>query len=286
MDLLEELLAGRRENTRRAYRGDLEAFRAFVAAPSVQAAIDALMQGGYHHSQAQFARYQEHLLRTGKSRATTARALAAVRSTLVLAHRKKLIAWEPPVRPPFPPAYKDTASGDGERLEKTLRELSESRIPIAVRDYAMVLLIGRMALRRSEVAALTMADLSLQRGDLVVRRNDGGAPDVVPTTPEAREALQRWVGVRGGWAGPLFVAARNEAVQRSPLSKRTVGRILSGYGLDSPRVLRPLAITSYLERTGGDLAGAQAFGRVRRASTVRTYERNRRIVNPDPMEMP
>lgn len=275
MALLEEFFAGRPANTRRAYLGDLEAFRTFVEARSIAEAIDGLMKGGYSHTQAEFARYQEHLLRAGKSRATTARALASVRSTLLLAHRKGLITWTPPVRPPFPRAYQDTASGDLEHLERTLQELSKKTSPISIRDYALVLLVGRMALRRGEVADLKLADFSLDPGELVVRRSDGRAPDVVPVEPEAREALERWVGIRGAWAGPLFVAARREALQRSPLSDRAIARALARYDLDSPRALRHLAITSYLERTGGDLSGAMELGRLRRPSTVRTYERNR-----------
>jgi len=275
MALLEDFFAGRPENTKRAYYADLEAFRLFVQARSAQEAIEGLLRGGYQHSQAEFARYQEHLLRSGKSCATVARYLASVRSTLLLAERKGLITWTPPVRPPFPPAYKDTSSGDPSRLERKLQEISESRSPIAVRDYAIVLLIGRMALRRGEVSALRIADLSLDHSELAVRRHDGRGPDAVPIEPEALESLRRWVELRGSWAGPLFTAARNETLQRSPLSDRAIARALARYDLDSPRILRHLAITSYLERTGGDLSGAMELGRLRRSSTVRTYERNR-----------
>lgn len=275
MGLLEDFLSGRPENTCRAYRSDLEAFRSFIGAPSALAAIESLMQGGYSHSQAQFARYQENLLRAGKSRATTARYLAAVRSVLVHAHRQKLIAWEPPVRPPFPPAYKDTASGDVVALKRTLEQLAKETSPISIRDHAMVLLMGRMALRRAEVSALRLRDVSLEKGEITVDRVDGKPPDVLPLIPEVSVALERWIALRGREAGPFFLAARNGRTQKSGVTDRTIGRVLVRYGLASPRALRHLAITSYLERTDGDLAGAQEFGRVRRSSTLRTYERNR-----------
>jgi integrase len=275
MRLLDEFFAGRRENTRRAYQGDLEAFKVYAGQHSAGEAIESLMQGGYSHCQEHFARYLEHLLRAGKSRATTARQLAAVRSVLVLAHRRKLISWEPPVRPPFPPAYQDTARGDLAQTDKIIAALETKSSPIAVRDLAMVLLISKMAIRRAEMAALTLEDVSLERMELTVRRSDGRAPDVLPIPPEAIEPLRRWVAMRGDWPGSLFIRTRNGTMKREALTDRAIGRAMARYRLESPRTLRHAAITSYLEQSGGDLSGAREFGRVRRSSTVRTYELNR-----------
>jgi integrase len=275
-------MAGRPKNTRRAYQADLEAFKSFTGATSAAAAVRSLMTGGYAHTQAQFARYQEHLLRTGKSRATTARYLASVRSTLLFAEKKDLITWTPPVRPPFPPAYQDTAKGDLVKLDQALEALSRKDSAIAVRDYGMVLLVGKMALRRNEVAVLAHEDLTADRGEISVRRTDGRPPDVLPVFPEAAAALARWCAARGDWSGPLFVAVRNGHITQKAVTERQVGRVMARYQLDSPRILRHLAFTSYLERTGGDLSGAMEFGRVRRPSTVRTYERNRQDHSADP----
>lgn len=223
----------------------------------------------------QFARYMEQLLREGMARSTIARYIAAIRSTLLLAERKGLITWTPPPRPPFPPAYKDTARGDLGKLDAALAELSAKTSPIAARDYAIVLLIGRLALRRGEVAALTLEEIALDQGEISVRRSDGRPPDVAHLPLEVSAGLARWLAVRGSWIGPLFVAVRSGRVMRNAMSDRTVGRVAARYDLESPRILRHMAITSYLERSGGDLAGARELGRIRRASTMGAYERNR-----------
>lgn len=275
MGLVDDFLEGRKANTQRAYHGDLEAFREYVGAATALDAIRTLMDGGYSHTMAQFAMYMEHLLRAGLARATIARYIAAVRSTLVLAERKGLITWTPPPRPPFPPAYANTARGDRGKLDLVLEALAKKTTPIAVRDHAMVLLMGRLALRRGEVSSLVLADLSFDQAELAIRRTDGHPPDVVRLDDVAIVALRRWVGIRGEWPGPLFVGARNERPGQDALSDRAMARALSRYDLPSPREMRHLAITSYLERTGGDLAGAKELGRIRRASTVGTYERNR-----------
>jgi hypothetical protein len=59
MAFLDDFFAGRPTNTARAYRSDLETFRAFAGAGSTGEAIDALMKSGYSHTQSEFARYQE-----------------------------------------------------------------------------------------------------------------------------------------------------------------------------------------------------------------------------------
>lgn len=275
MGLLEDFFSGLRKNTVRAYRRDLEAFREFLGAPTAADAIKSLMTGGYSHTMERFALYMEHLLRLKMARSTIARYIATVRSTLLLAERKDLITWTPPPRPPFPPAYKDTASGDHRDLDLALEELSMMTSPIAIRDRGIVLLIGRMALRRGEVAALNIDEVSLKQNEISLRRADGRATDTLQLTPEVSNALERWLSVRGSWPGPFFAAVRIGHVKQKRISNRAIGRIVARYRLESPRLLRHMAITSYLEKSGGDLAGARELGRIRRASTVGTYERNR-----------
>jgi integrase len=223
----------------------------------------------------QFARYMEHLIRAEMARSTIARYIAAVRSSLLLAEKKGLISWTPPPRPPFPPAYQDTAIGDLPNLDRALEALSKETSLIAVRDYAMVLLIGRLALRRAEVATLVLNEVSLERQEISIRRSDGRAPDVLRVTPEVSSALERWIVMRGAWPGPMFVDVRTGHVKHRAISSRAIGRILARYDLESPRILRHMAITSHLERNRGDLAGARELGRIRRASTMGAYERNR-----------
>jgi len=233
------------------------------------------MKGGKPYTMERFALYMEHLIRARKARSTIARYIAAIRSALLLAERKDLITWTPPPRPPFPPAYQDTAKGNLEQLDRSLKELALKTEPMAVRDYAMVVLMGKMGLRPREITGLELKELSVERAEITVRRVDGRTPDVARLMPEAIEALMRWLMVRGDWPGPLFAAFTTSKIERCAVSNRTIGRIVRRYQLDSPRALRHMAITSYLERTGGDLAGAQELGRLHRASTVRTYELNR-----------
>jgi site-specific recombinase XerD len=64
------------------------------------------------------------------------------------------------------------------------------------RDEALVRLMAETGLRASEVVALKVADLDLQRGIVTVRRGKGGKGRVAPFGPQTAAALDRYLRMR------------------------------------------------------------------------------------------
>jgi integrase/recombinase XerD len=64
----------------------------------------------------------------------------------------------------------------------------DRRRTVGRRDYAILLLLCRMGLRRGEVAGLTLDDIDWRRGEILVR-GKGGRQDVLPLPIDVGEAI-------------------------------------------------------------------------------------------------
>lgn len=105
------------------------------------------------------------------------------------------------------------------------------------RDTAIILLGFAGALRRSELAALTLADLEVKPGGLLLHlrrsKTDPGARGQVVgiahghhalTDPVA--ALDTWLAVRGGRSGPVFTSLRGRRPSLQPMSGNAVSSVV------------------------------------------------------------
>lgn len=68
----------------------------------------------------------------------------------------------------------------------------DRRTALGRRDYAIVILLVRLGLRRGEVAALTLDDIDWQAGELVVR-GKGGRADRLPLPDDVGRAIAGWL---------------------------------------------------------------------------------------------
>jgi integrase len=152
------------------------------------------------------------------------------------------------------------------------------------RDSALVLLGFAGALRRSELAALTLADLEHQPEGLVLhlrrsKTDPHGAGQILgvahgrhpATDPIA--ALNSWLTLRGTAPGPLFTSMRPTAdAALQPISGATVSSIVkeraAGAGLSAER------ITAHSLRAGHATSAAVAGASVDR---IAAQTRHRRI---------
>jgi integrase/recombinase XerC len=91
--LLDAFLAGRKEETIKAYREDLEDFQAFVEAPSLDHAAALLMGRGLGEANALALAYRTHLMERELAAITINRRLTALRSMIKLARTLGLIPW-------------------------------------------------------------------------------------------------------------------------------------------------------------------------------------------------
>lgn len=94
-----------------------------------------------------------------------------------------------------------------EQLRLLLRPLREDT-PLAARDFAVLLVLARTGLRRSDLVRLGLKDFDARAGTLTVRQNKSRREHEIPLPPEARDALLTYVckyrPQRTG--GPLFHA--------------------------------------------------------------------------------
>ena len=121
-------------------------------------------------------------------------------------------------------------------LRQIVHDIDRTTV-FGARDAALILLGYASALRSSELAALTLADLETKPGGLLVhiRRSKtdqdstgqvvgvahGTHPDTDPIT-----AINHWLRRRGTQPGPVFVRLRGGTISSHPLAPLTFSRLV------------------------------------------------------------
>jgi integrase/recombinase XerD len=156
----------------------------------------------------------------------------------------------------------------------------DRRRTVGRRDYAVLLLLSRLGLRRGEVAAIQLEDIDWRAGELLVH-GKGSRHDVLPLPVDIGEAIVAWLHRRPRCASrALFV--RMTAPLRG-LSPHTIGWIVreacTRAGL--PRVgahrLRHTAATEMLRRGGSlsEIAQVLRHSELRTTTQYAKVDRNR-----------
>ena len=212
------------------------------------------------------------------AKTTIARRLAAVRSWLRFLCRRGVLTA-------------NVADGlRGPRLDKKLpRFLPEPQIgkllepmndlPLGLRDRALLESLYSAGLRVSEVTGLNLADFDLAEGVATIR-GKGKRERLAFFGDEARQALERWMAVRGTLLADRPRGAK-EAVflnkNGTRLTPRSVARIVGKHsqakGLDpstSPHSLRHSFATHLLDH-GADIRSVQELLGHRSLTTTQIY---------------
>jgi integrase/recombinase XerD len=223
-------------NTRRAYATAYRAFAGFLHARYGGASIETF-------TLAAVAAWRDHLQAAGLAPSSVAQRVSAVRRLAAAIDADPLVA-----RVRCTQVQQDRPSAlSGLELSQLLTR-PDLRTTIGIRDRAILELLARAGLRRSELARLTLADIqergrqpdvrrrvavAPRRGDqtpleVVVRGSKRGRTRTVPLHAEAHDALRRWyVAPPTAATEALFVSlrARRSAVPE-PLSAGAVGDIV------------------------------------------------------------
>ena len=289
-------------HTLRAYDSDLRQFIAFLC--------------GEHHKPASSLRpadvdvdavrgYLAMLYRQGRSRATAARKLAALRAFGRHLRREDLIVADPAALVATPKQEQKIPAHLSEAEMNQLIDMPDTSTGLGRRDRAMLELFYASGLRLSEMVGLDLDDINLP-ARLVRVLGKGNKERLVPFNTSAADAIRRYLGDRGaivstadrrpppprpgdirGFSGgsgvvgrrplrrtlaqPLFVNYRG-----GRLSPRSVHRLVRRYvaacstrfGI-SPHALRHSFATHLLAR-GADLRAIQELlGHVRLSTTQR-----------------
>jgi integrase/recombinase XerC len=140
---------------------------------------------------------------------------------------------------------------------RSILDLVDRSTDLGIRDYAILLLLWDLALRREEVVSLDIWDYSL--GRLMVN----GQGRSIDLSAQLVDTLDHWMAIREGlYFQPKDTGDRDDALFLScnglRLSGTDVFRILQGYAeiagvRVSPDRVRHSAITAFLDVSGGDV---------------------------------
>ena len=280
--LVAAFLAGRNPRTLDAYRKDLEDFRAYVGAPTPDAAAAALFGGSQGEANALALGYRVHLTERGLSPNTINRRLAALRSLVKLARTLGRVAWSLDVQSAKAQAYRDTR-GPGLDGFRALLNASGGQTPKAVRDRALLWLLFSPPLRRGEVAGLNLEDVERARGCVTALWVLGkGRADQERITLPARTgaALADWIEHRGEHPGALFLSLDPTRKGDGRLTGAGVYAVVrelgkrAGLGTVRPHGLRHAGITAALD-AGMEVREVKRFSRHAKLETLMIYDDNR-----------
>lgn len=250
---------GASRHTLEAYRHDLVRATAF---------LESRGQGLETASEADLRAFLQAETAAGRAASTVARRLAALRTYfrfLYLEGRRPddpAAGLDAPKRaPPLPRLLDET------EVLALIEAARADPSPAGVRLLTLLELLYATGLRASELVGLPLSALAADRSHLLVR-GKGGRERLVPLGGPARAALERWLGLRGGFLEAPR-SARFLFPSRSRSGHLTRQRLLQllkalapAAGLDparlSPHVLRHAFATHLLER-GADLRAVQAL---------------------------
>ena len=224
-------------NTRRAYATAYRAFAGFLRARDGEASVQTF-------TVAAVAAWRDHLHAEGLAPSSVAQRVSAVRRLAAAVGADPLVQG---VRCTHVQHERPSALSDLELSQLLARP--DLRTTIGIRDRAILELLARAGLRRSELARLMLADIhergrqpdarrraavAPRRGDqtpleIVVRGSKRGRTRTIPLHAEAHDALRRWYAARPAAAtDALFVSlrARRSAVAER-LSASAVGDIVT-----------------------------------------------------------
>ena len=224
-------------------------------------------------------------LQSRYSVATTNKMLAALRRVLKEAWRLGLMEAEeyrraadlPGMRAETLPRGRALSSGE---LRTLMAVCGEDGTPAGARDGAIIAVLYGAGLRRSEAAALSLADWSEDTRGLVVRSGKGGKDRLCYLAGWAGSALSDWLTLRGDAPGPLFAPinkggqlAAGQPMTAQALMKRLMVRAKEAHlAAFSPHDLRRTFISDLLD-AGADIATVQRLAGHASVTTTARYDR-------------
>lgn len=250
--ILELWLTSRSPNTIKAYRKDITAFAAWCGLDGPEALARHMQGLARGDANALVLAFRTHLDGRGLAPTTMNRRLAAVRSFVKLGHTVGVFGYEIAVSGFKVQRVRDTRGAQRPEWEGLVEKLGapgaswrETRLLAAAR------LLHDVALRKSEVLGIDLADLDLAVGQVTVTRKGKTQSERISLPVQTVGAILSWLALRGDHAGPLFVTHVG-GVKR--LSGQTLYLQLREHGERlTPHRLRHLAVTTAVEATGGDM---------------------------------
>ena len=149
---------------------------------------------------------------------------------------------------------------------------------LTVRDRALVAVLCGSGARRGEIAALTVGDVDMKAGTILIVKSKTGKPRTAPLDPGARTALADWLderNVSSDISTALWLTTAGTAMKPDAV-KTSLRRIAERSGVTwSPHDSRRAYATEWLRR-GGSETGLMAAAGWASPTMVARYTRNAR----------
>jgi integrase/recombinase XerC len=272
-------------HTVRAYDGDLSQYLAFLAS-HLDRRVSQLAPADLDHLNARA--FLADLNRSGRSKASAARKLSAIRAFGRYLRREGIIDGDPAALVGTPKREHRIPNHLAVDEMAKLLETPDTSAPLGRRDKAILELFYASGLRLSELVGLDVEDVNLSAR--VVRVLGKGRKErIVPFNQSTAGALRVWLGDRPAFApaglrrgkevtsrgrsrDPLFLnyqGGRLSTRSVDKLVRRYVSACSTRYGI-SPHALRHSFATHLLE-AGADLRAIQELLGHARLSTTQRY---------------
>jgi site-specific recombinase XerD len=159
---------------------------------------DLMPRGHFEPGRLTATALQQHVteLASRHSPPTVARTVGAIRSLLRFLQTRGIETVAPLSLlkgPRVRPGFSSTKALTVEQTRALLAPLRRSRDSLAMRDLAILLLLGQVGLRRSDVARLQLQDFNARSSVLTLRRSKSRRGFELPVPDEARDAVLRYV---------------------------------------------------------------------------------------------
>lgn len=285
-DLIADLLADKRsENTKKAYRNDLNDFFMTVTGEGATPDLINRFLGLKRFEAVKVGlQYKASMIERGLTEATINRRLAAIRSLVKYAKTIGLCEWDlSDIRGEKIKSYRDTSGVTVQQMTAMLKIPDQTTVK-GKRDYAMLRVFWELALRRGEVAKINIEDFDPETCTVsILGKGKGTQKESMTLTEKARDAVLDWLSTRSELTpgSPLFIA-----VDRAYYGHRLTGQGIAKFvrniskaaGINkkmSPHRIRHSSITAALEATNGNVAMVQKLSRHSKIETVMVYEDHR-----------
>lgn len=267
--ILDHFYSGKSPSTCRQYRSSVEAFCGFVGENSEHSFVSSLLLAGHREMRELVHGFRGHSKALGLSASTINARLAAIRGLVRAANELGAVEWSLEIgaerREPKRPVC-DIETGDVLAMRQAILARPESNL--RSRDLAVLDIFSGLALRRSEVAGLRLADVDVSRRRVMVTSALNGEKVAMSMTHELSKSLESWISVRGDWPGPLFTSFASGVKSKAPFTSSGLYKLVKAMGksvgiVANPSSVRRASMMEALRKTGGDYLGAKAFGRLK-----------------------
>lgn len=273
--------------TRNSYASSLRDFfrRRFGAEVSPQA-IEQFLSLSERDALSHVLGYRGQLLEAGLSAGTVNARLAALRSFVTHAAKRKLCDFRlDDIKSLKGQSYKDTRGISIDQFQQLIDRIDRST-PTGIRNYAIVRLLWDNALRRGEICGLDRADFRRGESRLMLKGKGRIDKEPIDLALVTVMAIAKWLAVSDSWQAdrglapgiPLFISERNTRLSASHIYT-IVRDLAAAAGIDkviSPHRIRHSSITALLDLTEGDVRSAQAHSRHQNLSTLIRYDDGRK----------